>query len=57
MVCEKKLLENKYECLKRKSDIADTVVLPESQDLAKSNGITIDKLNYITSCITGKENN
>ena len=56
VVCKQKRLENKHECLKRKSNIADTAVLPESQDLAKSNGITIDKLDYIISRITGKEN-
>ena len=56
VVCKQKRLENKYECLKRKYNIADTAVLPESNDLAKSNGITIDKLDYIISRITGKEN-
>ena len=56
VVCKQKRLENKYESLKTKSNIADTAVLPEYQDLAKSNGITIDKLDYIISRITGKEN-
>lgn len=55
VLCKQKRLENKYDCLKRKSNIADTAVLPESSDLAKSNGITIDKLDYIISRITGKE--